>query len=487
MQKNFEKVAEVSYLAADNYERYRAIMNFFYKQHRQMNDLLYRKDILEYMHSLYAQNEYAEKELEQDLHALTSWGNIVPRQEMSEPKSIQEYKNKHFRYQITETSIALEEMMDKLENSSGKSRGSLDKNTFERLLNSLTLLQSENDSVKLLNTWDDVQTHFTNIKNNTSDYIGYLHSDQAEAVMQTEAFLVFKDKFIFYLRDFIVTMQNTADRIQKEITNVSEDRLETIFQLVVDKEKKIPSTALNGFDEKGLRIEFFGIWQSIRAWFISDDNKTSEYSSLIKQTTYAISKMTRMIQRFSDRRQQYQSRKKDYIKLAKWFYQCEELDEVHRLSAIMFGAAHTKHFYADPLETSNKHSDLWEVAPSHHQTEPRIRAYRTRTKAASFQRKSTAKRELLEGILEERAVLENQMKGLIQDQKIDLGIHQTVPIAIRKVFLRWLSLTYQQEKRAISTEFGFQVKTIIYPERRIKLESEDGILTMPHVVFEIQQ
>ena len=117
----FSKLNEASYFVRDNFQRYRMIMHFFYTQHRRMNDLLYRGDVLEYMKSMDGFEKYSDKELDQDLNSLVVWRNLEPRQEMSEPKSIEEYKNKHFRYQISEASIAIEEMLEKL----GKERGTV--------------------------------------------------------------------------------------------------------------------------------------------------------------------------------------------------------------------------------------------------------------------------------------------------------------------------------------------------------------------------
>ena len=57
----YSKINEASYLSADNFQRYRTIMHFFYQQHRKMNDLLYRGDVLEYMQSLDGFAGYSEK------------------------------------------------------------------------------------------------------------------------------------------------------------------------------------------------------------------------------------------------------------------------------------------------------------------------------------------------------------------------------------------------------------------------------------------
>lgn len=479
----YSKINEASYLSADNFQRYRTIMHYFYEQHRKMNDLLYRGDVLEYMQSLVGFEGYSEKELDQDLTSLVGWQNLETRQEMSEPKSIAEYKNKHFRYQISETSIAIEEMLEKLSGKTGHSRGALDKNTFERFLSAIRELDQQSDEKELLNIWQDTVTHFTSIKSNTSDYIGYLNSERTESQMQTEAFLVFKDQFVFYLRDFIVTMQNTSYQIQHALQGVSKEKLLLVARCVVNHEKEIPRFDDTVLDEGKLTAELFGIWDTMLAWFIDGQGKSSEYSSLMKQTNQAISKITRMIQRFSDRMQQHQSRKKDYIHLADWFLNCRSVEEAHQLSSQVFGAFHSQHYYVKPSETSNKFADIWDIPATVHETIPRIRAYRERTSATAFTRNTQAKKEAVAAHLKQRQELEKSLQHYIQNGKIDLIEHPFMDASIRKLLLKWLSLSFQNEERTIATEFGQIFAIKVDRSVKVRLESEDGFLEMPNVVY----
>jgi uncharacterized protein (TIGR02677 family) len=426
---------------------------------------------------------YTDKELEQDLTSLVGWQNLETRQEMSEPKSIAEYKNKHFRYQISETSIAIEEMLEKLSGKIGHSRGALDKNTFERFLAAVKELEQKTDEKDLFNIWQDTVTHFTSIKNNTSDYIGYLNSERTESQMQTEAFLVFKDQFVFYLRDFIVTMQNTSYQIQYALQGISQEKLMLISSSVISHEKEIPRFDDTVLDEAKLTTELLGIWDTMLAWFIDRPGKTSEYSSLMKQTNQAISKITRMIQRFSDRMQQHQSRKKDYIHLAEWFLQCSSVEEAHQLSSQVFGAFHTQHYYVKPSETSNKFADIWDIPATVHETIPRIREYRERTSATAFTRNTQAKKAAVAAHLQQRQQLEKSLQHYIQNGRIDLTEHHYMDAPIRKLLLKWLSLSFQNEEGIIATEFGQVFAIKVDRSVLVTLESEDGFLEMPNVVY----
>lgn len=137
-----DKIWPANYLVVENVERYRIIMRYFYKRHRQMQGSLYRPEILTMMQQFYAQN-YTEIELNQDLENLVTWGNLQKQQEMIRPKSIEEYRNKNFRYQITESGILLEEMVFQLTQQKYVARGALDEYGIRKLLQLLQSLLAE--------------------------------------------------------------------------------------------------------------------------------------------------------------------------------------------------------------------------------------------------------------------------------------------------------------------------------------------------------
>ena len=56
-----------------------------------------------------------------------------------------------------------------------------------------------------------------------------LNSSKAEEMMQTKAFLVYKDRLIEYLRSFVKSLQVNVGMIETYIKNVEEDKLKTIL------------------------------------------------------------------------------------------------------------------------------------------------------------------------------------------------------------------------------------------------------------------
>jgi hypothetical protein len=54
---------------------------------------------------------------------------------------------------------------------------------------------------------------------------------------------------------------------------------------------------------------------------------------------------------------------------------------------------------------------------------------------------------------------------------------------IRKLLLKWLSLSFQNEERTIATEFGQVFSIRVDRNKKVTLESEDGFLEMPNVVY----
>ena len=111
--------------------------------------------------------------------------------------------------------------------------GSLEKKEFERLYQTLYELEkllkqsSLPDRDECAQIWNDLFTYFRSIKQNTSDYIAHINSEEAEERMQTEAFLVFKDQFISYLRDFIIELQQTASKIQQVLQSIDQASLQS--------------------------------------------------------------------------------------------------------------------------------------------------------------------------------------------------------------------------------------------------------------------
>lgn len=232
---HLRKVKEATYLTAENHFRYRMILRYFYIQHERMREFIFPEEIHKYIIEQEGFEDYEEESLHLDLDQLVKWGNVTPRQEMGSSKTIEEYKKKRFRYQPTPYTIEFERMLIEMENKEESFGGALERTQFDRLYSLLQELEEvvyHKKSIKdeeANQLWEDLQTYFRQIVQNTSDYIAYINSEEVEERMQTEAFLMYKDQFTKYLREFIRAMQSTSEQIKSVLKELTNERLYDFF------------------------------------------------------------------------------------------------------------------------------------------------------------------------------------------------------------------------------------------------------------------
>jgi uncharacterized protein (TIGR02677 family) len=368
MDVTMKKVVEASYLTADSAAHYRTILRCFYHQHERMRDFIAPEELLEYMRSISQFTDYQEDLLHQQLAQLVKWNNLIARQDMTNAKTIEEYKKKRFRYQPTPYTIEIERMLVVLEKKVGDTfQGSLERSQFERLLQALISLQKELSSGSLskpldvyIQLWEDVFRYFQTIRMSTADYIAYINSEQTDQRMQTEAFLVYKNQFTTYLRDFIVSLQKTSPQIREHLHEMGLSQLESFFRKLIEHRKSIPRLEDVTLSESEWRIEYEEYWESLRQWFLGSGGQQSELERLQWQTNEMIRRMTRYVQRIGERQQNFRSRKNDYLRLAEWFANSESIEEANKISSVAFGSMGIQHLHTEEGTTDNLHSDTWD-------------------------------------------------------------------------------------------------------------------------------
>ena len=486
----FKKVTEAAYLTVDKAWSYRAILRYFFVQHERMREFLFPEEVYEHVMSLQGFEDYTEEQLHQDLDQLVKWNNLIARQETGRARTIEEFKKKRFRYQCTPYTVEFERMLQTMEASGESFGGSLEKKEFERLYEALFHIESfiEKDTLpsadECAQIWNDLFTYFRSITKNTSDYIAHINSEEAEERMQTEAFLVFKDQFTTYLRDFIIELQQTALKIQQLIQTIDQGKLQRFMKQVIVHQQKVPRFEDIALGEQELLEAEVDKWKSLSIWFLGSEHGESELEMLEVRTNEQIRRITRVVQRLGERHHHFRSRKKDYLYLAKWFDSMADVEEAHRLSAVVFGVSHTRHLFSDHVPTDDIYTSIWEESPMQHETNPRIRHYREKTKAGAIvnQRKlkEAAKETHLQHRKREKATLEKYMDG----NEIHLDQLPVIEPYVRKMLLSWIGRAMMRKDRTLQTEHGRVVKVHVMKDEQITLRAEDGDLEMPKVVFQ---
>lgn len=486
MNSTMKAVVEASYLTAPSAAQYRTILRYFYVQHERMRDYITPDEVLQHLRSIPQFADYSEESLHQHLAQLVQWNNLSARQDMTNARTIEEYKKKRFRYQPTPYTIEIERMLIELERKVDDTfKGSLERSQFERLLEVLQKLEQPPATPDAcMNLWEDLLRYFKTIRTSTADYIAYINSEKTDQRMQTEAFLVYKAQFTNYLRDFIVSLQRTSIQIMELLQRQTNKRMQPFFEQLIMKEKSIPRLEDVAITDEDYIRQYEAYFTSIKRWFLEVDGQKSELEVLQYQTNEMIRRITRYVQRLGERQHHFKSRRNDYLHLAKWFAQCETMDEAHKISAIVFGAMQVKHVQLKTYTTDDMYADTWDEPPEQVTIKPRTNKYREKTKATGTALQTEKKREQRELYLKERQQQEQAVKDYFKDGCVQLSKLDRIEPFMRKLLLIWMSKARTNKEGLVMTESGMllRVKPL---EEMIVLRALDGDLHMRDVVFEL--
>ena len=163
---------ESRYLSAENADRYRSIMRLFYLHYEKMRYWLYQEEIFEELKAEPYFADYTMEQCRQDLNALVGWRNLSTLQDTRNVKSIEAFKNKNFRYQMTEYSVEIERMVVRLENLFVEG-ASLEPALLDRLRIQIGKLEEtaalESDQVHVW--WNDLNHDFMRLNQNYQDLL----------------------------------------------------------------------------------------------------------------------------------------------------------------------------------------------------------------------------------------------------------------------------------------------------------------------------
>ena len=479
-------LVEASYLIAPNYFRYRSILRFFYLQHQRMKYWMVKEEIFNHLNTMDGLEEYTLDLCQQDLDTLVEWKNLMAGQDAGKVQTIEEFKNRRFRYQLTPYTIELERLMVKLESASGTG-GSLEASLFERIKNRISQIpqMKDEDPSMVYGWWQDLELDFQRLNQNATDYIARLEGKEAEELMNTLSFLAYKEGIVEYLRSFIRELQRHGPAIEVELRSVSEETMERITDMVTDHHMSIPRLE-QSYSREEYRAEIISRWQNLIIWFVGASKEGSESYRLLDITNGIIRKITRFAYRIAERQNRSISRQREYMHILEMFADCQDIDDAHRLSATLFGAFHTRHVRGNfERDTESISIGVWEENPFEIELKPRTRQYRQRSVTGSIQNRGEEKKKAMEEYLnrqdEEREILARYIKG---NRISFINLPEIEPF-VRNTLLHWIGRAFADKERIGRTEDG-RIYRIIIDEKspRMILRCTDGNLEMPPVVME---
>ncbi|AKN30064.1 hypothetical protein Ccar_04175 [Clostridium carboxidivorans P7] len=478
-----KEIVETKYLSVDNTWRYRPIIRIMFKNYEKMNFWLLKEQIYEELIKYEDFKKYDMETLKQDLEVLVNWGNLLTMYDTRKMKTLEEFKNKQYKYQVSPYTVEIERMLIRLETLKEENRGSLEATLVERFKEELKEINSmsSKENVKVYDWWKRLNRDFKILNENYQDYISKFYSPKSEELMKTTQFLIFKENFISYLRDFIKGLQVNASAIREFLQRLDENAIEIVIQKSLEHEKSLPRL------EGELNEEFYieknrGRFYSIKSWFLGEGHKSSMADQLLDSTNEIIRKITRYAVQLTEMRYISGNRKEEYKKIAELFSKCSTIEDAHKLSSVVFGVFIPKHIKGNPVrETESIESSIYEEKPYYVTVKPRIRQYREKTASrVAVKDRSVEKRIRLGKIIAKREEEKKLVEGLIVNDKITFSKLGSISRNQRGILLRWLSKGINNKKGIGKTEYG-KIYNVVQHENKeyITLHCDDGEFKMP--------
>ncbi len=463
-------------------------MRIFYQEYEKMRFQLYKEEIMELLREYPGFEEYAMEQLKADLNMLVEWKNLTPIQDPKRVYTIADYKNKQFRYSMSEYAVEIERLTVKLENLFVEG-GNLSSSYFVRIEEAISRLnQIRGASPKETNEWwHNLQEDFKRLNQNYQDYLREFYSGRAQKLLKSVEFILHKDHFISYLREFIQELQVNATRIEGLMQQITPQAEQELLEQVITSELKVPRSLseLKEPMEPYVRENILGKWEALKRWFVPGEGGISECARVLDITDEIIRKIIQNAALIVQLQNWGISRKDDYKKFISMFLDCSDVTEAHKLSAHLFGIQHIRHYKVnDSRSTDSINSSTYEEEPMEFSLKPRTRTYRPRVDKSGFENRAFEKlvqRNLyLKQMQDERALVMRYVDGRILDLS---QIDEVVPASTRQTLLRWIAAANLTGSGKGRTEYG-QDYRLRKKEGTCTLHCEDGNLIMPAYVFE---
>ena len=491
---HFTPISETSYLTAQTAAVYRSIMRVFFREYEHMHFQLYEEEVLELLKKAYPEEfrDYGEKELRLDLSQLVGWKNLTAFQDPKRVYTIADYKNKKYRYAMSEAAVEIERMTIRLENMDLQP-ASLSSNYFvriERALEQIPGLLAKQDLKEAGEWWNGLQEAFQSLNQNYQDYLREFYTGRSEKLLKSVEFVLHKDHFISYLQEFIRQLQKHTDEIGSRLSRLSAESREGILTLAVRAELSVPRPSSESSADLAERIRdnIFGRFDALERWFLAKEGNPSESGRILDITNEIIQKIIQNAALIVQLQNWGISRKSDYIRYIGMFLSAPELEDAHRLAAHVFGIQSVRHFkVTGDRETDSINVSTYEEAPVSFPLSPHTRHYRPRLERSGFESKELLKAEARAAYLKKAEAERETVLRYIRDGRIVLSeIDEILPEHVRITFLGWISGANMSPRKEGQTEYG-QAFILERGEKRITLHCEDGDLEMPDYTFRFRE
>lgn len=479
-EKLTKQISETKYLSTENSYRYRPIMRCFYQHYERLEYWLYKEDVYNELKDNDIFQDYTIEECERDLETLSEWLSLSKMQDTKNATTIEEFKNKKFRYQLTEYATEIERLTISLEEMEIKA-SSLEPKLFDRIRISIANIENTNALTEdeINDIWTDLNEDFTKLNQNYQDFLKKFNEPKSEELLQSDLFLQFKSEIIKYLREFVKGYQKNVYYIKDSISKINEDLQEEFLNKLNSYYKKTPIFSKD-FDFNHFKEINKGKITNIFKWFTGTPNNPSEGEKLMNTTDNIIVKITKYASSLIELRGNMTNRKEEYKHLCKLFDKINDIDTINKYASVIFGIENVRHFMGISNLNTDNIVNTYDIPSIEIALSSRTKPRKEKALIMPIVDKTEEKRRLLEEYRKEQENNKRILRSLIKDQKITL----TNEIELSKVERRYIQKLLASSNKK-ETEFGLTYN-INKKDGKCKIISEDGIFYLDSLEIEFE-
>ena len=267
---------------------------------------------------------------------------------------------------------------------------------------------------------------------------------------------------------------------------LDEDIKKNVFDKIIQYELMIPRMDVE-VSRDLIEEKVKGRYQSMYDWFVSNEGQENEAMKLFDATNDIIRRITRYAAQISEKNALGANRREEYRKVAQIFLQCKEIDDAHKMSAMVFGIERPYHLKGDLIrETDSMNKGVYEEQSAEVILKPRVRTYREKTSRSSIKDLSEEKREARRIFIQKHKEEMEKLKNLEVNGQIDFSKLPVIEPRIREILLKWLSDALEDSELTARTEDGRRYILKLSDEKCV-VHCEDGNLKMPKFIIQFQE
>lgn len=367
------------HLSADKGAFYRSVMDVFAAAKRQYRLQLRPDEVLAEGH--WKDGPPRIEDLNAALTQLAAWGNLESHPDTARVSTLSDFYRARFLYRLSHGGEAVEAAFS-LFMQTLQRRAELQTVALEDIANRLQALkalagQAEPDAAKIHETLRDLVRVFEGLAENAQAFMAGV-ARSIELQQADEGIVAgYKRRLIDYLERFMGDLVRRSDTIATHILEL-EPGIEPLLQQVAAREARdaAPGDSQDVADAQHRQLGgWHERWKGLRGWFFRTGHEPSQAELLRARARSAIPQLLGAIAALNERRSGRSDRSADFRVLARWFAECSDNDEAHRLARAAFALNPARHFLLNTdADAELPASTRWADAPPL-RIHPRLREY----------------------------------------------------------------------------------------------------------------